>query len=44
MKRLYLVLNIVKLITVLKDSIPDQYILLLLNFIIIDKEKEWEVK
>jgi len=37
-------LNIVKLTAALKDSIPDQYILLLLDFIIIDEEKEWEVK
>ena len=43
-KKLYLVFNIVKLTTVLKNLILDQYILPLLVFIIIDKEKEWKVE
>ena len=34
----------VKLTAVLKDSIPDQYILPLLDFIIMGKEKEWKVE
>ena len=40
LQRLYLVFNIIKLITTLKDSIPGRHPNLLLDFMIIDREKE----
>ena len=44
MKRLYLVFNIVRLTATLKDLIPNQYILSLLNSIIVNRKKEQKVK
>lgn len=44
MERSHPVFNVAKLTTVSKDPIPDQHTLLSPDLIIIDREKEWEVK
>ena len=43
-RRLYLVFNVVKLTTIFEDLIPGSRIPLLLDSIVINREKEWEVE
>jgi len=43
-RRLYLVFNVVKLTTIFEDLIPGSHTPLLLDSIVINREKRWEVE